>query len=283
MNILAPVFENNLGFAVGGAAPEKPKQGKLAELEAQIADCELEKRQVELELSKLVLELEPHDPQLRRLKNRLDTANQYIEDLRAEKQARKRIYPPGDRMFAALDMTPVQDVKVVVIGQDPYHGAGQAHGLCFSVQSGVALPPSLLNIYKEMGDDLGADTQGLIQAQKGCLNGWARQGVLLLNAVLSVEHGRAGSHQGKGWERFTDAVVSRLVERRPEGLVFLLWGSYAQKKGAIVDRKRHHVITSPHPSPLSAHRGFFGSRPFSRANAYLESRHETPIDWLAVE
>lgn len=203
--------------------------------------------------------------------------------LRKQKQARKRVYPPGDEMFAALDMTPVEDVRVVIIGQDPYHGAGQAHGLCFSVPSGVPLPPSLLNIYQEMGADLGADTQRLIQAQRGCLKGWARQGVLLLNAVLSVEHGRAGSHQGKGWERFTDAVVARLVEQRSEGLVFMLWGSYAQKKGAIVDRTRHHVIASPHPSPLSAHRGFFGSKPFSSANAYLESRGLAPIDWLDVE
>ncbi len=202
------------------------------------------------------------------------------EYLRAEKRAGKRIYPPGREMFAALDLTPVDTVKVVIIGQDPYHGAGQAHGLCFSVQPGVALPPSLQNIYKEIADDINEGRT--FDQSRGCLSGWARQGVLLLNAVLSVEHGRAGSHQGRGWERFTDTIVARLNERR-EGIVFMLWGSYAQKKGAIVDRKTHCVLTSPHPSPLSAHRGFFGCRHFSKANDYLSARGETPIDWFAVE
>ena len=208
----------------------------------------------------------------------------YMQDLsaylRAEKRAGKRIYPPGADMFAALDLTPVDKVKVVIIGQDPYHGAGQAHGLCFSVQAGTALPPSLKNIYNEITEDLNEGRR--FAPDKGCLTSWARQGVLLLNAVLSVEHGRAGSHQGKGWERFTDAVVSRLASER-EGLVFLLWGSYAQKKGAVVDRDAHCVLTAPHPSPLSAHRGFFGCRHFSKANAYLESRGQTPIDWFAVD
>ncbi len=208
----------------------------------------------------------------------------YMRDLsaylRAEKRAGKRIYPPGKDMFAALDLTPVDEVKVVIIGQDPYHGAGQAHGLCFSVQNGVALPPSLQNIYKEITDDI--NEGGSFDPQRGCLTGWARQGVLLLNAVLSVEHGQAGSHQGRGWERFTDTIVARLTEKR-QGLVFMLWGSYAQKKGAVVDRNAHCVLTAPHPSPLSAHRGFFGCGHFSKANAYLVARGDTPIDWFAVE
>ena len=200
--------------------------------------------------------------------------------LRQEKRSGKRIYPPGPQMFAALDLTPVDAVKIVVIGQDPYHGAGQAHGLCFSVQPGVVLPPSLVNIFTEINDDLGGERR--LDGQRGCLTAWARQGVLLLNAVLSVEHGRAGSHQGKGWEQFTDRIVQRLNETR-EGLVFMLWGSYAQKKGAMVDRSRHCVLSAPHPSPLSAHRGFFGCRHFSKANEYLVSRGETPVDWFAVE
>ena len=208
----------------------------------------------------------------------------YMRDLsrflRTEKQRGKRIYPPGPQMFAALDLTPVEQVKVVIIGQDPYHGAGQAHGLCFSVQPGTALPPSLVNIFSEINDDLGGER--LLDKHHGCLSGWASQGVLLLNAVLSVEHSRAGSHQGKGWERFTDAVVARLCEVR-EGLVFMLWGSYAQKKGAIVDPAAHCVLKSPHPSPLSAHRGFFGCKHFSKANAYLQSQGQAPIDWFAVE
>ena len=200
--------------------------------------------------------------------------------LRDQKRQGKRIYPPGKQMFAALDLTPVSEVKVVIIGQDPYHGAGQAHGLCFSVQPGVALPPSLINIFKEINADLDGGQQ--LDGRHGCLSGWARQGVLLLNAVLSVEHSRAASHQGKGWEQFTDAIVQRLSEQT-EGLVFMLWGSYAQKKGAVVDRHRHCVLTAPHPSPLSAHRGFFGCRHFSKANQYLQSRGEAPIDWFAVE
>ncbi len=200
--------------------------------------------------------------------------------LRAEKQQGKRIYPPGARMFAALDLTPVDQVKVVIIGQDPYHGAGQAHGLCFSVQPGTQLPPSLQNIFKEINADIGGEN--LLDYKHGCLTGWARQGVLLLNAVLSVEHSRAGAHQGKGWEQFTDAVVTRLCDER-KGLVFMLWGSYAQKKGAFVDPNEHCVLKAPHPSPLSAHRGFLGCRHFSKANAYLNAHGQSPIDWFAVE
>jgi uracil-DNA glycosylase len=196
-----------------------------------------------------------------------------------EKRKGKRIYPPGEQMFAALDLTPVQNVKVVIIGQDPYHGAGQAHGLCFSVRSGVARPPSLVNVFKEISSDLGVAPQ---DDARGCLTGWARQGVLLLNAVLSVEHSRAGSHQGKGWEQFTDAVVARLVAER-SGLVFLLWGGYARKKGAMVDPREHCVFTAPHPSPLSAHSGFFGCKHFSKANDYLVKHGRDAIDWLAIE
>jgi uracil-DNA glycosylase len=189
------------------------------------------------------------------------------------KRAGAMIYPPGNLLFNALDSTPFEAVKVVVLGQDPYHGPGQAHGLCFSVREGVELPPSLRNIYREIGDDLGCQPPS-----SGNLQRWADQGVLLLNAVLTVERGRAGSHQGKGWEQFTDRVVSELNSHR-EGLVFMLWGSYAMKKGAVIDRGRHLVLTAPHPSPLSAHRGFFGCRHFSKANAWLEQRGEAPIDW----
>ena len=199
--------------------------------------------------------------------------------LRDEKKRGKRIYPPGNQIFAALNLTPVDAVKVVIIGQDPYHGAGQAHGLCFSVQPGTALPPSLLNIFKEINADLGGERQ--LDNTHGCLIPWAEQGVLLLNAVLSVEHARAGAHQGKGWERFTDAVVAALCAKR-QGLVYMLWGSYAQKKGAIVDRQANCVLQAPHPSPLSAHRGFFGCGHFSKANQYLIAQGQTPIDWFAV-
>jgi uracil-DNA glycosylase len=208
----------------------------------------------------------------------------YMRELRAflkrEKQARKTIYPDGQHIFAALDLCPLPKVKVVIIGQDPYHGPNQAHGLCFSVQPGVPQPPSLVNVFQEINDDLGTPDQRL-DGSRGCLEPWARQGVLLLNAVLTVERSRAGSHQGKGWEIFTDRIVAVLNEQR-EHLVFLLWGSYAQKKGAIVDRQRHCVLTAPHPSPLSAHRGFFGCRHFSAANAYLEANGRTPIDWFQV-
>ncbi len=199
------------------------------------------------------------------------------EFLRAEKRARKRIYPPSGEVFAALNTTPVEAVKAVVIGQDPYHGAGQAHGLCFSVKPGVAPPPSLVNIFKEIESDL-----GIPPPAHGCLTHWARQGVLLLNAVLTVEHGKAGSHQGKGWEQFTDQVIGYL-DRHRDGLVFLLWGSYAQAKGRLIDRRRHCVLEAPHPSPLSAARGFFGCRHFSRCNDYLAGRGRLPIDWSLPE
>lgn len=208
----------------------------------------------------------------------------YMKKLRAflaaEKRAGKRIFPPGNQLFAALDSTPLEAVKVVIIGQDPYHGPGQAHGLCFSVQPGVRVPPSLVNIFKEITAEYPEETRRF-DGQHGCLEPWARQGVLLLNAVLSVEQGRAGSHQGQGWESFTDAVVGHLNAVR-EHLVFLLWGSYAQKKGAALDRSRHCVLSAPHPSPLSAHRGFFGSNHFREANDYLERHGQLPIDWFDV-
>lgn len=195
----------------------------------------------------------------------------------AEKAAGKRIFPPGGEWFHALDATPLDKVRVVILGQDPYHGPGQAHGLCFSVRPGVRIPPSLVNIYKELQDDL-----GIPPPDHGNLEHWARQGVLLLNAVLTVEAHQAASHRGRGWERFTDAVI-RLVDARETPAVFILWGSYAQKKAAFVDRSRHLVLKAPHPSPLSAHNGFFGSRPFSQANAFLKANGLEPIDWRLPE
>ena len=201
----------------------------------------------------------------------------YMQALRqfllAEKAFGKHIFPPGDEIFSALNATDFDAVKVVILGQDPYHGPGQAHGLCFSVKPGVQVPPSLKNIYKELQADVDFQVPS-----HGCLQYWAQQGVLLLNAVLTVQGGQAASHQGKGWERFTDAIVGLLNKER-EGLIFMLWGSYAQKKGAIVDRDRHLVLQSPHPSPLSASRGFFGNHHFSRANSYLESKGKRAIDW----
>ena len=193
--------------------------------------------------------------------------------LRAEKSAGKTIYPPGRQFFAALDATPPEAVKVVVLGQDPYHGRGQAHGLSFSVQGRQRIPPSLQNIFRELHDDI-----GMPLPPHGDLSQWAEQGVLLLNSVLSVEHGVAGSHQGHGWERFTDAVVAT-VNEGTSPVVFMLWGAQAKKKGAAVDRARHRVLTAPHPSPLSAHRGFLGCRHFSQANAFLEKNHLQPVDW----
>ena len=185
----------------------------------------------------------------------------------------KAIFPAECQIFYALDRTPFDNVKVVILGQDPYHGPGQAHGLCFSVQPGIAPPPSLVNIYKEMGTDL-----GLTAANHGCLSSWADQGVLLLNSVLTVEAHQAGSHQGRGWEKFTDRVIKELESRR-ENLVFILWGGYARKKGSFINRDRHLVIESPHPSPLSSYRGFFGSKPFSRSNEYLQQTGQLEIDW----
>ncbi|MBL6775306.1 MAG: uracil-DNA glycosylase [Candidatus Puniceispirillum sp.] len=193
--------------------------------------------------------------------------------LRDEKAAGKRIYPPNSEIFAAFDMTPFAKVKVIILGQDPYHGPGQAHGLSFSVRPDITPPPSLANIYREMASDL-----GLARPTHGNLEAWARQGVLLLNSSLTVEDGRPGSHSGKGWEGFTDAAIAALNVAR-DNLVFILWGRKAQQKGARIDRQRHLVIESAHPSPLAAHNGFWNSRPFSRTNDYLCAHAITPIDW----
>lgn len=193
--------------------------------------------------------------------------------LKEEKAAGKVIYPPSPLIFNAFNHTPFEQVRVVIIGQDPYHGDSQAHGLSFSVPKGVALPPSLLNIYKEIATDL-----NIKMSRNGDLTPWADQGVLLLNATLTVEQAKAGAHQGKGWETFTDAAIAALNAHR-DGLVFVLWGSYAQKKGAFIDDKKHLVLKSVHPSPLSAHRGFFGNRQFSQINQYLIQQGQTPINW----
>lgn len=199
------------------------------------------------------------------------------EFLAGEYKTGKTIFPKGPEYFAALNETPWGRVRVVILGQDPYHGPGQAHGLSFSVRGGIRFPPSLLNIFKELKADLGIDAP-----KSGDLTAWAHQGVLLLNAVLTVEQGKAASHQGKGWERFTDAIVEAL-NREKEGIVFLLWGSYAQQKGKFIDRKKHFVIETAHPSPLSAHRGFMGSKPFSKINEYLVKRGQKPIDWSLAD
>ena len=193
--------------------------------------------------------------------------------LLAEKKAGKQLFPAGGEMFNAFAHTPLEQVKVVILGQDPYHGDGQAHGLCFSVRPGVQVPPSLQNIFKEIHAELGHPVP-----THGHLTAWADQGVLLLNSVLSVQRGLAASHQGKGWESFTDRVID-VVNAQCESVVFMLWGSYAQRKGAIIDRQRHCVLSAPHPSPLSAHRGFFGCGHFVAANEYLASKGKTPIDW----
>lgn len=184
------------------------------------------------------------------------------------------VYPPGGKIFEAFNRTPFDKVKVVILGQDPYHGAGQAHGLCFSVQPGVAVPPSLVNIYKELTTEYGVD----YTMRNGDLSHWADQGVLLLNATLTVQAGMPGSHQGKGWETFTDAAIKALSEQR-EHLVFMLWGSYAQQKGRVIDTRRHLVLKAPHPSPLSVYRGFFGCGHFVKANEYLVQHGATPIQW----
>jgi uracil-DNA glycosylase len=208
-------------------------------------------------------------------------AQGYMAELKgfllAEKQCGKRIFPKGNEWFRALDLTPLDEVRVVILGQDPYHGPGQAHGLCFSVRPDIRTPPSLVNIFKELKSDL-----GIQPARHGFLEHWAKQGVLLLNSVLTVEMGRAASHRDRGWERFTDAII-REVNGKTEPVVFMLWGSYAQKKAAFVDTSRHLVLKAPHPSPLSAHSGFFGCRHFSKANAFLESRGLVPIDWALPE
>ncbi|MEH6630732.1 MAG: uracil-DNA glycosylase [Halopseudomonas aestusnigri] len=202
----------------------------------------------------------------------------YMRNLKAflkqQKQLQKIIFPKGVEYFQALNLAPVDKVKVVILGQDPYHGPGQAHGLCFSVRPDVAVPPSLKNIFKEMKQDLGID-----QPKHGYLIPWAQQGVLLLNSVLTVEQHKAGAHQGRGWELFTDQIIHNL-NKAHDNLVFLLWGSYAQKKGVVIDRDRHLILQSPHPSPLSAHRGFFGNGHFSQTNAYLAQHDKQPIEWL---
>ena len=196
-----------------------------------------------------------------------------LTDFVRHEYATTRVYPPGSQMFAAFDACPFDKVKVVILGQDPYHEPGQAPGLCFSVNDGVPFPPSLQNIFKEIHDDIGTPVP-----MSGDLTRWANQGVLLLNATLTVRAHQAGSHQNKGWEQFTDAVIHRLAQER-ENLVFILWGSYAQRKGEFIDRSRHLVLQSPHPSPLSAHRGFFGNRHFSRTNEYLTAHGIEPILW----
>ncbi|MEX1199248.1 MAG: uracil-DNA glycosylase [Methylophaga sp.] len=201
----------------------------------------------------------------------------YMQQLKAflqqQKQAHKVIFPHSNHWFHALETTPLSKVKVVILGQDPYHQPGQAHGLCFSVKPGVAIPPSLNNIYKELKSDLGINP-----VSHGYLESWAQQGVLLLNAVLTVEQNQANAHQGKGWEQFTDKVIATINDTR-QNVVFMLWGSYAQKKGAMIDTDRHLVLKAPHPSPLSAHRGFLGCQHFSQANQYLHKHGLAPIDW----
>jgi uracil-DNA glycosylase len=220
-----------------------------------------------------------HPNWLERLRG--EFAQDYMADLKrflvAEKQRGKRIFPTGANWFRALDLTPLDKVRVVILGQDPYHGPGQAHGLCFSVPPGVRPPPSLVNIYKELESDL-----GIKPARHGFLEHWAEQGVLLLNSVLTVEMGRAASHRERGWERFTDRIIAE-VNAKTEPVVFMLWGSYAQRKAAFVDTSRHLVLKASHPSPLSAHSGFFGCRHFSKANAFLESRGLEQIDWALPE
>ena len=191
----------------------------------------------------------------------------------AAERAAYEVYPPHEEVFAALHLTPLADVKVLILGQDPYHGPGQAHGLCFSVRPRVPVPPSLRNIHKELHDDLGVTIP-----QHGNLEAWARAGVLLLNTTLTVRAHQAASHQGQGWETFTDEVI-RVVAAKEDRVVFMLWGAAARRKRSLIDSSRHAVIESPHPSPLSAHRGFFGSRPFSRANAALVEAGRTPVDW----
>ena len=196
-----------------------------------------------------------------------------VNFIKAEYASTTPIIPPGNKIFAAFDATPFDDVKVVILGQDPYHNYNQANGLCFSVNEGIKFPPSLMNIFKEVRDDVGSEIP-----QNGDLTRWAEQGVLLLNATLTVRAHSAGSHQGIGWETFTDAAIATLANKK-ENIVFLLWGSYAIKKGAFIDRTKHLVLTSPHPSPLSAYHGFFGNHHFSKANDYLVQHGKTPINW----
>lgn len=197
--------------------------------------------------------------------------------LAAEKAAKKVIYPHSSNWFRAFELTPLKDVKVVILGQDPYHGPNQAHGLSFSVQAGVKIPPSLANIYKELANDVGAKP-----VRHGSLVDWARQGVLLLNTALTVEQGQAASHRGKGWEHFTDRAIET-VSQHAFPCVFLLWGSHARQKKVLIDQQRHLVLESPHPSPLSAHRGFFGNHQFSQANQFLTAQGRSPIEWQLPE
>jgi uracil-DNA glycosylase len=213
------------------------------------------------------LQVEFEQPYMRQLKQFL------IE----QKRAGKTIYPEGALIFNALNTTPLEQVKVVILGQDPYHAPGQAHGLCFSVLPGVRPPPSLVNIFKEIERSLAYTIP-----RHGCLQSWAEQGVLLLNATLTVEQGQAGSHQGKGWEQFTDRII-RLVNDKCQNVVFLLWGSYAQKKGQLIDQKKHYVLRSPHPSPLSAYRGFIGNNHFLLANDWLQAKGKGAINWQLPE
>lgn len=224
-------------------------------------------------------EIKLHDSWLEPLRSEFEQP--YMGELKrfllAERDRGRTIFPRASNWFRALDLTPLDKVRVVILGQDPYHGEGQAHGLCFSVPPGVRPPPSLVNIFKELESDL-----GFRPSRHGLLEHWAKQGVLLLNSVLTVEMGQAASHRERGWERFTDAVV-RLVNDKSEPVVFMLWGSYAQKKAAFVDTSKHMVLKAPHPSPLSAHSGFFGCRHFSKANAFLESKGLQPIDWALPE
>lgn len=198
---------------------------------------------------------------------------QQLQRFVADERTAGPVYPPPDEVFAALHRTPHASVKAVILGQDPYHGPRQAHGLCFSVRRGITPPPSLRNIFKELESDL-----GIPPPAHGCLDAWADQGVLLLNTSLTVRGGQAASHQGKGWETFTDQVI-RVVDDKPERVVFILWGSAARRKKTLIDRSRHAIVESAHPSPLSAHNGFFGSRPFSKTNAALEAADREPIDW----
>lgn len=228
----------------------------------------MDKQKVKLESSWMeVLGAEFDQPYMVKLK----------QFLVAQKSAGKTIYPAGSNWFSAFNSTPFDQVKVVILGQDPYHGPNQAHGLCFSVLPGVDIPPSLRNMYQELNSDLGISIPN-----HGCLSHWAEQGVLLLNATLTVEQGNAGAHQGQGWEQFTDRAVQLLNEQR-EGLIFLLWGSYAQKKGALINTAKHKVLKAPHPSPLSAYRGFFGCKHFSMANQKLNEQGLAPIDWQLPE
>ena len=206
----------------------------------------------------------------------LEFQKDYMQNLKSfllsEKRAGKKIYPKGKEIFRALDITPLNKVKVVIIGQDPYHGPGQAHGLCFSVPKGVKIPPSLINIFKELQEDL-----GITPSANGCLLPWAKQGVLLLNSILSVERGISGSHSLKGWERFTDAIISEVNKKK--SVVFMLWGKYATQKGKSIDTSKHLVLKSAHPSPLSAHHGFFGNKHFSQCNLFLQERKISTINW----